>query len=178
MSDMNVSGVVIPNTSVLAKVRRGGVEGMCVACGQRVTAHVDHRGNWVGCAGAERTSQTYLLIPDRREVVRAMSALLPSGRTPEPREGVSTPPTPQSRPGASSRVSGVVYKAAGRYAQKVVEDLPPADRALWQLVARRPEKGWTRQELLRATDALKATGRVDGAVRRLRLRKLVTVERR
>jgi hypothetical protein len=53
--------------------------------------------------------------------------------------------------------------------------LSPHNRRVYGLIAKARVNGATRRGLLEALDATKSTGRVDGAVRRLRLLKVVTV---
>lgn len=166
------------HSSALAPFIRSGLDGGCQVCGKRVADHMDKRGEWLGCRGV-KTQVPLILIPDRRNI-----AAMGVGQTPIAggrkilarirQDGRAEDRTPKPAP---VLVSGpqVVYVAKWPASHKKVLDLAPADRKVYGLILRGRTKGATRAQLLEALDAHKRTGRVDGAVRRLRLRGVVAV---
>jgi hypothetical protein len=69
----------------------------------------------------------------------------------------------------------VRYVARYPLTERAIERLPAPERKVYGLIWRN-KSGATRALLLNALKATKATGRVDGALRRLRLKKLIRVE--
>ncbi len=177
MRDLNQS-------STLAPFIRSGIDGGCMACLRPIADHVDSRGQWLGCRGT-REDVPLILIPDRR----ALAAPAPP-QAPEPRQErrqTGPTPAPARRQLAQERVSQaparphvatgpqVLYLARYPVTDRAIDRLPPHDRKVYGQIARMRGKGATRAFLLDAIDAQKHTGRVDGAIRRLRLRKVITV---
>jgi hypothetical protein len=108
--------------------------------------------------------------PGKRRGRPKKAATLPQERrtAPKPTE------TPLPRPG---RALGPQVAYTARYAVTAgaIQRLPPHDRKVYGLIARTRTKGATRAMLLDALNARGQTGRVDGAVRRLRIRKVITI---
>lgn len=178
----------VESDAILSQFVRKGVEGGCIACRQPISDHVDRRGDWIGCQAPNLPNDIpFFLIPDRRLLGRRV--------TPEPRvrtnghgqerrhEAEALPPTPAKKaaPRATSpvvRVSGpqVVYIARYPLTAGPVGRLPAHDRRVYGLIAKARKTGATRAALLEALGAQKRTGRIDGAVRRLRLRHVISVK--
>jgi membrane-bound lytic murein transglycosylase B len=85
-------------------------------------------------------------------------------------------PRPQTRTSGSRpnlRVPRVQYVAVTPASARKINALPAHDLAVYKQIARR--KGTTRAQLLTALGAETRTGVVDGAVRRLRLKHVISV---
>ncbi len=168
---------------------RKGIEGWCIACRLSITkGHVDNKGNWIGCRAEGVPADTpFLLIPDRRFFVdRRVTPKPPNGEiTHTNGERRTTAPRTAKSPGVMGKPKGkprgrqgpqVVYVARLLATSPEVEQLPEADRKVYDLIASRGKDGATRTHLLEATDTTKATGKTDGAIRRMRLKKLIEVQ--
>lgn len=184
-------------TSALAPFVRRGIEGGCIACRQPISDHLDHRGQWIGCQAEGLPDDVpFLLIPDRRIFNDRRLSPAPEAGTPtpppdgdrrkQPAPPVQAPPrrvqatprtlTPPPLPKPVQRApsgSQVVYVARVGVTARPVQELPPHDRKVFGLIVRR-KLGATRAQLL-ADLHTKSTGKVDGAVRRLRLRNVIKV---
>ena len=191
--------IAIPDTSSLAGFVRKGLEGWCVLCLEPVHTHVGHKGAWIGCRAPNAPMRAFLLVPDRRNR-RSEGNDRPATRSATPDMPVTSPTparapkatrqpatltqgkrltdrTPLSTPRPARAPMGpqVAYTARYPVTSPTIGRIPPHDRKVYGLIARSRAKGATRAQLLDALDARTATGRVDGAVRRLRLRKVITV---
>lgn len=182
----------IPGGSALASVVRKGVEGWCIMCNQRITAHMDTRGNWLGCSGSAAPADVpYLLVPDLGQLTAAFRKQLGpivgmnrrvtdlvqnAPKTHEVAPGTTIAARVALPPTGQVRISGpqVAYFARYPVTAPQIQRLPPHDRKVYGLIARKRKAGATRKGLMEAMRT-KRTGQVDGAVRRLRLRHVITV---
>jgi hypothetical protein len=154
--------VTVPERSVLRPMVRKGREGTCQVCRAPVSAHVDKRGQWLGCQSQKvANGATLILIPDRRQHTytrryTAAGDAQPASRAADIRRTVA-------------RVRGALvrYMAQFRLSDDRVRELSDRDRGIYRLIAK-SNKGISRPDLLKAVDPSR-TGIVDGAVRRLRL---------
>ncbi len=180
----------VESDAVLGEFVRKGIEAGCFACRKPVSAHFDHRGQWLGCTAAHVPVDTpFFLTPDRRQMGRRVTPEpLPVPHNGQERRHTPAPTTPKKVvPGATSRpapskpaverVSGpqVVYVARYPVTASPIDRLPTHDRKVYGLIARARKGGATRAALLDHMKAHQHTGRVDGAVRRLRLRHVISV---
>jgi hypothetical protein len=85
----------------------------------------------------------------------------------------SRPQTRTSGPRPDLRRARVQYVAVAPASARKINALPAHDLAVYKQIARR--KGTTRAQLLTALGAESRTGVVDGAVRRLRLKHVISV---
>lgn len=145
----------IPAESVLAPLQRKGIEGVCIACGEPVSAHYGHRNVWKGCQAKGLEQDTpFILVPARRRVdVRTLRSILADGGSVEIRKSHSGGPRRE-----------VLYVADGRV--KVTKITSPRLQQVFSIV-RAEKKGIGRKDLLKRLRASNNPGRVDGAVRRL-----------
>ncbi len=176
------------------------VDPSCTVCNAPVSAHFSKEGRWAGCAPMQANPrQRYVLIPDRRVVfsrpgvsndymVRATTN--PSKDQSNRRRATSavalrerqavilaTPTVPPvgARP-TSLRAVRLRYVASyGIRDPKARRIGSERDREVLAVIARN-RTGISRPDLLRALNAEQHTGIVDGAVRRLRLRKAITTQ--
>lgn len=165
----------ITESSALAKVVRRGQPGICTVCRGSVVAHFDQRGQWVGCPNQKAPDVPFLLIPDRRAVTRPQGVDRRQADQPPARPTIFNPgaSSPARTAVQATHSARVVYRAVGRVAAAKVDALTGSDKAVYQVIARRPVQGAARGWLLTALDATKRTGIVDGALRRLRLAGLI-----
>lgn len=189
----------LDRSTTLSPFVRAGVDGGCMICLRSIADHVDARGNWLGCKGT-RSDIPLILIPDRRLMASlgqtagrttpapfarraddhtTHTATKPAPKAPTTRQEPATPPKAAHKAvWARTIPTGpqVAYVAKYAVTHKAIANLPTHDRKVYGLVARARTKGATRPQLLDALDARKHTGRVDGAIRRLRLKKVITVQ--
>lgn len=176
----------LSDSDTLRPFLRNGLDSGCVMCNRPVAAHVDHRGYWIGCPSLT-DNVPMILIPDRRSPQQDTAADTahhyepPPPTRPTPRQDRQTerraPQQHRQAPARRFLPTGpqVLYLARYAVSTPQIDRLPPHDRKVYGLIARMRGKGATRALLLDALDATKATGRVDGAIRRLRLRKVISV---
>jgi hypothetical protein len=171
----------------LGPVTRSGQPGICLVCHQPVTAHVDSRGQWLGCkAGVRGKPVTLLLVPARRrtdaELLERVSGTLALKATPAATGTASEGHKTQS---SSKPSPDHVANPVGRPAVAYVAKLPVTHNKVKALSSERDREVYgvirklrhaTRAGLIKQLNAEERTGIVDGAVRRLRLAKLITVE--
>lgn len=144
-----------------------GQEGKCVACSQPLHTHFDKTGRWSGCRAQVDPSLKFFLVPDRRQ---------PFPPTHVVRKALASDRPLRAQPASVPQAGPVVYRAAyGLRDPKVKAIASARDREVFTVIAR--SKGLTRAALLKALRASTRTGIVDGAVRRLRLKRLITAER-
>jgi hypothetical protein len=176
--------------SVLSPYIRAGIDGGCALCLRPIAFHVDQRGTWLGCMGTQ-ADVPLILIPDRRvtptianpppiDTTPTARTASQSARTPARTRTVDKPapaPAKRGRPAGVAIASGPQVSYVARYAvaHAAVQRLPNHDRKVYGLIARMKTKGATRPYLLQTLNATKSTGKVDGAVRRLRLKSLIKV---
>lgn len=97
-------------------------------------------------------------------------------RRPVPRTGprLPLPRVPVLPPSLPRRGPRVRYRSLVPLTAPAVQRLPPHDLRVYRLIRQVPS-GVTRLQLIAAMRAHQHTGKVDGAVRRLRLKKMITV---
>lgn len=156
-----------------------GQPGPCIACGSTLASHFDKRNRWIGCRAVIDPRIKFFLVPDRRQ---------PDGQRPTVAFKASLAATQERpahvpslvthvRPTTPLHVSRVLYKAKyGLRDPKVKKISSERDREVYTTIAR-AKRGITRADLLKAEKATDHTGIVDGAVRRLRLKKMIAVVR-
>lgn len=167
----------LTKSKVLGPFVRTGMDGGCLACMESIADHFGSRGEWLGCKGVKAVAHNvpFILVPVLMKTVLDKTTTIP-----QERRSV----TPASKP-ASSRKSApaslplgpqVAYVASYPLTHKKINELPPSDRKVYGLIARNRKSGATRGHLLDQLHARQSTGKVDGAVRRLRIRKVITVQ--
>lgn len=169
---MRKSGMTqkLNRSAALGPFVRTGIDAGCVACGEPIISHIGTHG-WLGCKGANRVTSAnvpFVLVP-----VPVLSQALSS----KPASFVSQPTTQPRKPVAASSLPlgpQVAYVARYPVTHNAIDRLPPHDRKVYGLIAKGRKGGATRGHLLDVMKARQSTGRVDGAVRRLRLRKVIT----
>jgi hypothetical protein len=170
----------LESSVTLSPFIRTGLDGGCVACFKPVADHVDQRGKWLGCNGAKINVPLVLVpllammkapqiaqlptVPKGKKIAQAIKAAKAQRHT-------TTAPVHFVKPSGPQ----VTYVARYPVTHNAVQRLSPHNRRVYGLIAKARVNGATRRGLLEALDATKSTGRVDGAVRRLRLLKVVTV---
>jgi hypothetical protein len=171
----------LESSVTLSPFIRTGLDGGCVACFKPVTDHVDQRGHWLGCKGAKINVPLVLVpllammkapeiaalptIPKGKKIALAIKAAK------DRRVKAQPAPVHYVKPSGPQ----VTYVARYPLGHNAVQRLSPHNRKVYGLIAKARVNGATRRALLDALNATKSTGRVDGAVRRLRLLKVVTV---
>lgn len=193
----------IPKRSALRPHVRKGLEGACQLCKELVTAHVNRKGEWLGCPSQQAPAgKPLILMVDRRK--RQETRRGPERRHRAYAYGVGEPITATANE-MSPAAAVAAAKAAGspqerRSAEGAGRPLTPSqvraqvaymarfplshdkvkkieserDKQIYRLIAH-ARKGLTRLGLLAELNTNR-TGIVDGAVRRLRLKGLVGVE--
>lgn len=195
-SHTNVEQVehAVEQSPTLGPFVRRGLEGGCIACRKPISDHVDQRGDWIGCDAPNLPKNIpFFLIPDRRLMGRRVtpepkptngrpvderrSQPAPATLPQEPRSngGTTSHPTPRHTSHRGLQGPQVTYVARYPVTHPAIGRLPNHDRKVYGLIVRARKSGATRLSLLEALGATKHTGRVDGAVRRLRLRKVIQV---
>lgn len=168
-----------------------GREGYCVVCEGPIAQHFDGRNRWKGCPAVANPDVQFLLVPDRRATA-AFSAShkrqhsLPPYRPATAADYAQAAPAPVPAPSLTRTLiaardvrrrphtqARVLYRAKyGIRDPKVKAIGSDRDRAVFVSIAR-AKRGVSRIDLLKLHRASTHTGIVDGAVRRLRLRKLI-----
>lgn len=181
----------LAQTELFAPLVRSGADGGCLACGHKVADHVDQRGAWLGCPAVGAPNVPLVLVPAQglgamagnganpaqaqpRKEIRGKVVVSPAGKenvAPRAAKAVDA-----GKAGVHPTGPQVAYIARYTVDNPAVQRLPNHDRKVYGLIARFKTNGATRKTLLEALKALKHTGRVDGAVRRLRLRHVITVK--
>lgn len=137
---------------------RKGVEGPCLACHKPITAHIDHKGHWLGCGDASVDPNTpFLLVP-----TSAIPAVLGT---------MTATPAPEARAAANQRrarqlAPRVAYRPKYPATHPKIEALPVRDRQVYGLIARHKVNGVTGRELSAALHVQKR-GPVESALQRL-----------
>ncbi len=175
----------VSESQTLAPFIRHGLEGPCLECLKPITAHIDARGQWIGCQSKNAPDVPFMLVPARRKTDFTSTLTLKPDGNGHDRRVNTPPPTPKAAPKEVVKVSvsqpraitgpQVTYVARFALDNPAIDRLPPHDRKVYGLIARARTNGATRATLLDHLGAHKHTGRVDGAVRRLRLRKVIKV---
>lgn len=163
-----------------------GRDAGCIACRQPIAAHFDQQGHWLGCRVPNLPPDVpFLLLPDRRVFRdRRVSPVTGDGNGRKEtilevlQEGLENTTEPQlapvsQKPNSGSFVAGprTIYRVAPKVTPALLELLAPHERRIFDLVAARPN-GATREQLLNELGT-RSTGRIDGPLRELRLRRYI-----
>lgn len=177
---MKTTDVLAVAASSLGPFIRKGQEGRCLACHKPVTAHVDRSGRWLGCSNGTVADQTTFVLVPAEPVTPA--TVLPekivapaASQRPQARR-FSTVKTGKAKVHDEPRRASVAYVAKFPLTHaKVTRIDSERDKGIYRLLRQHPAKGLTRAELLARLNT-DHTGVVDGALRRLRVRGVVTVQ--
>lgn len=199
----NAAGIAqgVVDSPALAPMIRTGQDGGCTLCHNSIASHMDPHGNWLGCFSTKGGTLMLVAVPAAHRVVstsvirRQQPHLIQQPRQPAelaqlqqpvPRAmrapQIAQPAMPSiAQPAAAQPpyrvLSGprVVYLALRAMNDPLVQGLSNADLGVYKLIRRRYKTGATRETLLQELNAQAHTGRVDGAVRRLRLMGAINV---
>lgn len=136
-------------------------EGLCAACGQRVTAHMGKDGRWQGCPVASPTApRRLILVPDRRSTDRPRAAY--SQWQAERRNAVIAPkPLTERRP-------QVAYLAALPLSHPSIKGMTSErDKAVYRVISR-AHSGITAPELALKLGLATTRGIIESALQRLK----------